>query len=630
MDMHERIFLAGALALTLTGAAGAQQFGDDEQGVTELDLITVTTPLRRESSLERSTSSVTVIEEEEIARSPAVDLPSLLKTFPGVNVTSYGGMGAAASVGLRGTTAAQTLVLVDGVNMRSATLGTTALFNIPLDAIERIEIAKGAHSAQYGADAIGGVINIITKTGSAGCPEGKSICTTLTAGVIHPWGGHAGINTRGTLADGTRFAIGGSIIGTQGYNFTTPANLDFEPDDDGFLLGSFNASISRDFDWGEAYTTAFYSRSRGEYDAAPSLWDPAPANEADYTNFAAKIGARIDHAHDWHSRVEVSLGYDDQENFRSGTPTLDRYQTLRYGIFGSTTKEFDTGALAHALTVGVEAYQEETKSTFAYIESSRNVGAAFAQHTVRIGELTIDGGIRYDHNELYEDATTYNIGASYEFVPGLVGRASYATGFRVPTFNELYGPFGGNPGLKPERSEGYEVGLSWRPTDATSLDLAFYQTTVDDQINWEPMDPSDPFSPWWPNNIDRVDITGFEASLDHRFDHRWRTRLGVDIRDVRDQDGVRVASQERLKLLAEVGFQPTEKLDLLARVSYVEPGNTDILPAYTLVDIAASYDFDPQTTLKVSVDNLFDKRYSTNFGYRAPGRTVKASLSKTF
>src|SRR5690606_24114479 len=126
----------------------------------------------------------------------------------------------------------QTLILIDGVNTRSGTAGTIALHNIPLDAIERIEIARGPHSAQYGADAIGGVINIITRKGAAACPEDKEICATLTAGLLHPWGGLGGASLHGTTADGTRFHLGGSLLGTRGYNFTLPDNPSFEADDD--------------------------------------------------------------------------------------------------------------------------------------------------------------------------------------------------------------------------------------------------------------------------------------------------------------------------------------------------------------------------------------------------------------
>lgn len=633
MDMKKRIFVASVITLILAGAASAQQVPEAGQGVTVLDGITITTPLRRESSLERSTSSITVIEEEEIARSPAIDLPSLLKSFTGVNIATNGGMGAAASLGLRGASSAQTLVLIDGVNVRSATAGSTALQNIPLGAIERIEIAKGPHSAQYGADAIGGVINIITRKGTAACPEGKEICTTVTAGVLHPWGGYTDANVHGAMPDGTRFNLGGRLIGTEGYNFSSPSAPFFEPDDDGFLLGSLSASAEKDYAWGQAYASALYSRSRVQFD------DPGNADEADTATLAARIGTRIDHAHDWSSRLEFSLGKDDQDNFKRGTTIHDDFGTLRYGVFASTSKEFDAGDAHHTFTIGGEAYREQIDSTAVYDVTARNHGAIFAQHSVEFGELSLDGGIRHDQNELFGDATTYNFGMSYEIGPGLTARASYGTGFRAPTFNDLYWPADpwttGNPDLKPERSRAYEIGLSWRPTDATTLDVAFYQSWVRDQINWQ----ADSITfVYRPVNIDRVNTTGFEASLSHRFNEQWQARAWLDIRNPRDQDGRYVLRQERLKLGAEITHQPRENLELTLGVLHVGPrDDTDFntfdrteLPAYTLVDVGATYSFDEYSRLKLSVSNLFDEQYSTYWGYPAPGRTFDFSYTRTF
>lgn len=154
--------LASACAATLSPAL-AQDGGDKDDGVT-LDTIVVT-PLRRASSLQRSTSSVSVIDAADIERSAAPDLQSLLQTYSGISVKTNGGQGSSADIYMRGMSSKQTVVLVNGVRTASATSGSTALANIPLTSIERIEIARGAHSSQYGADAIGGVINIITKQG---------------------------------------------------------------------------------------------------------------------------------------------------------------------------------------------------------------------------------------------------------------------------------------------------------------------------------------------------------------------------------------------------------------------------------------------------------------------------------
>lgn len=617
------ILITSASILALTSGAFAQDASLEADGATQLDTLVVTTPLRRESSLERSTSSVTVIGEEQIRRSAALDLPSLLRSHAGVSLTANGGMGARSGVSLRGFKATQTLVLINGVNARSATSGETSLFNIPLDSIERIEIAKGAHSAQYGSDALGGVINIITKGGGS-CPTGNSICTTVSAGVSHPWGGHAGVNTRGQTEDGIEFSFGGRVIGTRGYDFTTALS---EPDDDGFLQGSGHFSLGKEFDWGRLYADGMFSRSRTEYDAS-APW----ADEAENTLFAGKVGARVDHASDWHSTFELFAGLDFQDNFRDGTDTLNVYDTTRYGVFASTQKSFDAAGASHVLNVGLEAYREEISSTEDFGVTERDVGAVFAQHSMEFDALTIDAGIRYDSNDQYGSATTYNVGASYEFLPGLVGRASYATGFRAPTFNDLYNPWGANPDLLPEHSRSYEIGLQWRPTEDTVFDAAFYQSWLKDAITLDAM--------YIPQNVARVANTGFEASVSHRFNAVWRGRVEAAFNDPKDRDtGLGLIRQDRFKATAEIGFAATQQLDLTAGLVYVGP-RRDIsqedfvsrieLPSYVTVDLSAVYTYDDRTEFKFSVENLFDEHYETTSGYRSPGRSINVSLARTF
>jgi vitamin B12 transporter len=619
----KRLLISTAGMLALSAGAHAQDAGLSDANATLLDTIVVTTPLRRESALERSTSSVTVMTQQDISRSAAADLPSFLRTHAGISLSSYGGKGSQAGVSLRGAKVPQTLVLVNGINLRSATAGTTALAGIPLDSIERIEIAKGAHSAQYGSDAIGGVINIITKGGGA-CANGNQVCTTLSGGVSYPWGGHAGFNTRSQTRDGLEFAIGARLLGTQGYDFTTALT---EPDRDGFRQGSANVSLAKDFDWGRLYADALYSRSRAQYDAA-APW--ADVNDASL--FAGKIGARFDHTENWSTTLEVFAGLDLQKDTRKGTDTLNIYDTKRYGFFAATQVDFDAAGAEHVLNVGVEAWREQISSTEVFDVTSRDVGAVFAQHSFMIDALTVDAGIRYDSNEQYGSATTWNVGASYEFVPGFVGRASYATGFRAPTFNDLYNVWGANPNLQPERSKSYEIGFNWRPTASTTIDAAFYQSWLQNAITLDAM--------WIPQNLDRVRNTGFEASITHEFDARWRGRAEFAYNDPKDRaTGLGLIRQDRIKATAEVGFALNDQLDLTAGLVYVGARN-DIdpddfvtrikLPAYVTMDISATYAFNEQTQMKLSVENLFDKHYSSVAGYRAPGRSIHFSVARTF
>ncbi|KAB2665013.1 TonB-dependent receptor [Brucella tritici] len=622
--LKSSVLLVSASVLALPSTTLAQSLPDSDGSVV-LDTIVIT-PLRRASSLQRSTSSVTVIDSADIERSAAPDLQSLLKSYSGVSIKTNGGQGSSAGISIRGMSSTQTVVLVNGVRTASATSGSTALANIPLSSIDRIEIAKGAHSAQYGADAMGGVINIITKQGGA-CGE-RSWCGSLSTGVSHPWGGYASGSIQGRSNDGIDYAFGAAITGTQGYDFTTADAYGHEPDRDGFLQGSFNFALSKDFDWGRIYADGLLSRGRNQYDAKA----PSP-DQADSTAFTGKIGTRIDHTADWSSTLEFSSGIDNSRNFRKGVSGSDRFETKRYGVFASTEKSFDTGNVNHTVTGGVEAYREEINTTVAYDETSRDLAAVFGQYSLEYEALRVDGGVRYDHNSQFGDVATYNLGASYEILPDLVLRSSYATGFRAPTFNDLYYPMSGNPDLKPEKSGSYELGLNWRIGAGTTLDMAFYDTRLKQGISWRE-DEQTHF--WLPVNVDRAHITGFEATLDHRFNDQWGVKGIVDFKRPIDEDtGNDLPYRERFKGAAEVNFTPIEKLDLTARLiyggsRYADAANSKKLGDYVTADFVALYSIDKQSQLKFSVENIFDKDYQTSSGYIAPGRTINLGLTRNF
>ncbi len=631
--MRKTILAAGACALALTRPAWAQQSANSDDGTIQLDTIVVTTPLRRASSLERSTSSVTVIGEEEIRKSAALDLFSLLKTQPGITATSNGGMGADSSLSLRGASAAQTLILVNGVRAASATAGTLNLSSIPLDSIDRIEIARGGHSAQYGADAIGGIINIITKQGGP-CPEGKSACGSVTAGIMHPWGGTLSGNVGGGTEDGLRYSFGASILGTQGYDYRLSPGHDL--DKDGFTRGSVNFSLSKEMAAGAIYTDGLYTRGRNEFDNDPF------GNVSHTDNFSGRLGARLDHSESWTSTVELSTALDYASISQDGVAG-DDFDTLRYGLLATTQKQFDLGATHHIVQGGVEAYRDSVKNSAVsgvpYAETKRDLVAVFGQYSFEYERLTVDTGLRYDDNEQFGSVTTYNVGASYELTDGLVARASYSTGFRAPTFNDLYYPDAGNPNLKPEESRSYEIGLNWRIADQTTLDMALYRNNTDDMIAWAPIDPNDPGGPWQPSNINRARVTGFEAKLEHRFDPQWSVRAMVDVREPLNRSagahGKYIAYGERFRSSAGFTYTPTEDLSLSADLLYVssryaDEFNARRLPSYITADFSAIYAIDEKSQLKFSAQNIFDKKYETKETFRAPGRTLNLSFTRSF
>jgi vitamin B12 transporter len=550
-------------------------------------------------------------------------------------MTSNGGLGADSGVSLRGTNANQTLVLVNGVRAASATLGTANLSGIPLSSVERIEIAKGGHSAQYGADAIGGIINIITKQGGA-CIDGRDACGSVTTGVMHPWGSMLSGNVQGQAENGANYSFGSSLLGTRGYDFTLPATFGHEPDDDGFVQGTANFSLSKELDWGTIYTDGIFARGRNQYDRMS-------ANEADTENFSGRFGARMTHSETWESTVELNSALDNASNFK-GAIDGDDFDTRRFGVLATTEKTFETGTASHVVQAGGEAYRDSVDGSSVsgvdYARTRRDLAAVFGQYSFEYDRLTIDTGVRYDHDEQFGGATTYNIGTSYELLGGLVARASYATGFRAPTFNDLYYPdpwTPGNPDLRPERSRSYEVGLNWQVNDDTSFDAALYRTRIEDQINWAETFPGSFI--WHPSNIENVRITGFEATLQHRFNPEWAGKASLDIREPLNETagmhGKYVAYGERLRATAGLTYTPTENLSLTGELLYVtsryaDGDNTVRLPAYVTADFSAQYALDERSQFKFSAQNIFDEKYETKAGFRSPGRTLSLTFTQSF
>lgn len=622
----QAVFYAILVSSVAPLAAMAQSAATDASDSVTLKPIVIT-PLRRASAIERATSTVEIIEAEQIEKSAASDLPSLLKAQTGIAIKTSGGMGSTAGIYLRGMGPTQTLVLVNGVRTASPTSGTTALASIPLASIERIEIARGGHSAQYGSDAMGGVVNIITKSGG-GCGD-RNWCASLSSGVLYPWGAYLSGTMQGRTSEGIEYGFGASIIGTEGYDFTQPSTWGHDPDRDGFKLGAVNFSLGKDFDWGRLYADGLFSRGRNQFDMSfPE------ADQADTTNFAGKLGARVDHAEDWSTTLELSSGVDNSKNFRRNVSGADRYNTHRYGIYAATEKQFDTGALSNTISVGGEAYHEKADVTTAYASyaEGRDLAALFAQYSAEYAAFRLDSGVRYDHNQQFGDAVTYNIGGSYEIVDGLTLRSSYTTGFRAPTFNELYYPGFGNPELDPETTRSYEVGLKWQPAADTSFDLAFYQTRLRDAI------ASTEVSPGWylPVNIANARVTGVEFNAAHRFDEKWAVRAGLDLkRPLNTDDDLDLPYRERVKATAELNFTPIDSLDLTARLIYggsrfSDTANDKKLASYVTADFVASYAIDAQSKLKLSVENIFDKDYESTAGYIAPGRSFNLGLTRDF
>nr|WP_272213280.1 TonB-dependent receptor [Marinicella sp. W31]MDC2879226.1 TonB-dependent receptor [Marinicella sp. W31] len=364
------------------------------------------------------------------------------------------------------------------------------------------------------------------------------------------------------------------------------------------------------------------------------------ANQATQTNAAFKLGAELDHSDDWSSVFEVYSAFDYQKNFRDGHPEADtHYDTNRYGLSGSTTREVLTGDALNTFTLGGEAYRETVDSSVDYTETSRNVGAVYGQYGLEYEALTLNAGLRYDADEQFGGALTYNAGLGYELVAGLTARASFSTGFNAPTFNDLYwafdGSYVGNPNLDAETSKNWEAGLNWDSGYGTVIDVVYYENYIDDMIAYV----SDPVTfIGTMENIEKAKISGVRAVWSQSLvEDRFGLDFGFEYRLPKDEtDDIYIANQNRLKLTAAASWQASEALNLNADIEYVGSRwtNSDSynpqLSDYTLVNVSALYDVDPAARVKFAVDNLFDEEYESAYGYKEPGTTVSLSYQRTF
>ncbi|KXS51613.1 MAG: iron complex outermembrane recepter protein [Marinobacter sp. T13-3] len=605
------LLLSGASLFLLPLASAVAQANESESSNTSdtLDPIVVTATLGPRTVGE-SLSSVTVIEEEEIREKAPNEFQDLLQGQPGVQVKTNGSFGKTTSVYTRGTSNESTLFLVDGVRMRSATLGGASWQYFPPELVERVEIVRGPKSSLYGADALGGVIQAFTldpkqdRTGWVEAGAGNFDTQKTAAGV----GGKFG-NTRVSLSGVHRETDGTAVI-TDG-------------EDKGYRNTSGVGRVAHEFDsGGEASVMMFQSGGSTEYDGG----------EIDY--LLRTVGASLDvPVNDyWRQSVQFSESRDETENLAFGSEFNTRTRTARW------VNTLTWGV--HEFAVGTELMNDEVKSTTDYEETSRTNTALFGQLRLNFGPSDVQLSLRGDDNEAYGTNDTGSIALGHQFDRSHRIRLSYGTAFRAPTFNDLYTPWGGDPDLKPEESEAVEMGLSGN-YKSWYWDAALFQLDIDNMIDWKETSPYF----WEPLNIDSARIRGAELSAG--FDHNgWHGELAMTLLDPENRNENRDLEHRstqtlKLDLSKKVGdWQLGGALTAANHRYEYKTDNNDNevvnrLPGYGTLDLRAGWNFAPGWSSKLSVKNVFDKERqisekSDGVYYITAGRTAMLTARYDF
>jgi vitamin B12 transporter len=443
--MPKRILACAGMGIVLPSliplAHGQAMQGSE---ATPLDPIVVTAT-RGPQRLTNLTADVTVIGHDEIARAGPQSLAELLQRQPGIQISMNGGAGSTSAVFLRGTNGNQTLVLIDGMRVGSSTAGATTLEAIPLDLIDHIEILRGPASSLYGADAIGGVIQVFTRRGD-GAPAFNGSASYGTYGTSQATAGVGG-------AQGAwRFALQGGYQGSHGFNaIANPADFSYNPDRDGYDRGNASANLSYRFnDEHELAAQYYYSRLSNRFDATANFDDKT------ITTVESLSLASTDRlAAFWVSHLSIGQGSDDSVS-QSGFGNAG-FRTRQNQLTWQNDFALPLGALSLAY-VGLD---EKISTEPAFPVTSRRTNSFVGVYQVRVDPHTLQLNARYDDSSQYGGRTTGALGYAYAISEGWRALANVGNAFKAPTFNDLYYPGFANPTLSPETAQNADVALEY-------------------------------------------------------------------------------------------------------------------------------------------------------------------------
>ncbi|HEV2621477.1 MAG TPA: TonB-dependent vitamin B12 receptor [Frateuria sp.] len=607
------------LAAALCGVTLAALAADPQDPATLSPVIVTAT--RTAITVDDALSSVTVITREDIDRLQPVSLIDLLQGLPGVTFAQAGGLGQQSSLFLRGTNSSHTLLLIDGVRVGTVSAGIPAFDQLPLDQIERIEVVRGPRSSLYGADAIGGVIQIFTRHGRQG-----ELTPSLRLGA----GSRGYADSLFGLSGGDRNAwynlsVGGQY--TRGINACRVGAAEAfagcfvdEPDRDPYR--NHNALANAGYRWHngtELAATWLRSDSHVDFDGAPY------GNQ--HHNLQQVAGARLgfDPLASWRVTLAAGQSLDQQRTYNDGV-------FMRYGNSRRNQASWQNDlslAADQLLTLGIDWQQEHLSSDTGYLADSRSDTGGYAQYQGSFGRHELQFSLRHDDNQQFGGHTTGAAAWGYAFDRGLKLSASWGSAFHAPTFNDLYYPYGsGNPALKPETSRSAELGLTQKQ-DAWHWALNAYQTTIDQLISLD--------ANYFPRNISRARIRGLEAQFGTELAD-WHLESYLTLQRPQNRDGGandghllprRPERTVRVDLDRSFGAFGVGASLLAAGARYDDLANRLRLGGYATADLRASWAFAPGWQVEARLANAFDRRYETVYYFNQPGRSGYLTLRYT-
>lgn len=614
--------LAALLACIFPLSAAAQS----SQPVSELDNIVVTAS--RVAQLESEVvGDVSVIDRATLEKAGQSSVAELLSREHGIQISTTGGPQTPTSIFMRGTDSRHVLVLIDGVRINSSISNAVNFNAINPAQIERIEILRGAGSSLYGSEAIGGVINIITKKGQTDTP--MAFWGEMGIGTHSLFKSSVGFSGQ---SNGLSYNLIGSMTNSDGFK-STNANSDVGASPrgaDGYESNSIKADVGYAFsDKHRLDAHLFSSYINGEFTGKNYGVSPAITEQNSSATRQQAYGLRSTNTFfsNWTSQLSINETRETRKGYDQAHIEKSAYQTTLRNYAWQNDITFGQH---QTLTALLEHNDERGKqASFSSMSATRHSNAGALIYSLNYGRHHAQASLRHDRIAGHTSRTTGAAAYDFDITNHWTVGASYNTGFKMPTLYEDYINQNGNIATaSPETSKNVEARIAYTH-DTGSIKLVAYQNRIKNLINWR--SNHSPDGEYY--NTNRAKIKGYSLMFDQQFDDLslWGS---VDLTNPRNKETgdrlIRRAAQV-YRLGADYRFT---NLHVGAEYSWTaqrpdtdfNTGNKITLGSFSLVNLTAKYDFSKSVTATVRWDNVFNKRYEYAYGYNTPGSNVFVNL----
>ncbi|MGN6516257.1 MAG: TonB-dependent receptor plug domain-containing protein, partial [Rhizomicrobium sp.] len=600
--------------------------------------------------------SISVFDSRTLKTLQSTDLSDVLTLAPGLTVDRNGGLGQPTSASIRGAETGQTLVLIDGVRINdpSGTDDGAILGDVLLNNIDRIEVLRGPQSTLYGSNAIGGVIDILTRRGGdtpfalTASAEGGSYDTyhlnaaaSGTAGDIDYGAAANFLHTNGISAADKR----NGNPETDGYgNFGATANTRIHLDDNVSIdLRGYYTNARVDFDDNSGFTPPFLVSDSSAYNTNRLLTGYAGVN---FDLFGGAL----------HNRIAAIASRSGREFFDSAFDIIhkngqDRGRGLRFEYQGvadiSASEQLVFGAEDERTSFANDSFSSFFGNT--HDRGHATIASFYGQYQKTLFEaVTLTGGVRYDHNSQFGSHTSLKLAGAWQIGEGTTLHANYGDGFKAPSLFEQFSEFSNPDGpLRPETARGWEAGADQAFLDnRLHASLTYFERRTRNLIDFQSCFVAVPPQPecnlravagGYYVNIGRTRSTGMEAQLTGSVTDTVDISLAYTNQTSKDSlTGLALPRRPRNTASAILNWSPEPSWGLSGSVSYVgrevdqydsstTPPTTFWNGSHTVVDVFGHYDIG-QWSLYGRVENVFDEHYEPLLGYGAEGRAYFAGV----